>query len=155
MFTTDNAEKYNYNNEKVWSLQRDEIALVMWEKGVAFDEANKNPKKVHIPSIMGESYPDDDPKTWIEGLDRSIYVNDQPCMPAVSATVTLQNFITVYHYDNDFLQHRWLADLAKIKLEVRNGDIDDMHVTDKLDNSYCNDCSSEHPSCHPIHGCGI
>lgn len=155
MFTTDNIEKYNYNNEKVWSLQRDEIGLVMWEKGVLYDNANKNPKKVHVPSIMGKSGPDDDPKVWTEGVSDSIFVNDTRCKPAVSPLIQLQNFITIYHYDNDYFQHKWLNNLAEMKLEVRNGDIDDIHITNKLDKSYCFDCSSEHPSCHPVHACGL
>lgn len=155
MFTTDNVDRYNYNNEKIWSLQRDEIGIVMWDNGKSFDLANTNPKKMHIPAIMGKSSPDGDPRIWSEGLNKSIYVNDPKCKPAVSSTVILQNYITVFHYANDYLQHKWLYNHAKLRLEVRNGDIDDIHVTDKIDPSFCEDCLMEHPKCHPLHSCGL
>lgn len=152
MFSTDNTENYNYNNEKLWTLQREEIGLVMWERGIARDDANTNPKKVHIPTIMGEELPTKDPVIIPETLNDSIYVNDTLCKPVVSKTILIQNYITIPHYDNDYFQHKWLSNHAKMKIEVRNGDIDDMHITDRLDESYCL-ADDEHPSCNTVHTC--
>lgn len=153
MFTTDNVENYNYNNDKIWSLQHEEIGLVMWERGKTRDLANTNPKKVHIATIMGQENPDGDPKIVPESINPSIYINDTPCKPMVSSSVSVQNYITISHYDNDYFQHKWLDNHAQMKIEIRNGDIDDMHITDHLDNSYCEDETTEHPSCHPFHVC--
>ena len=103
---------------------------------------------------MGTTLPiPDRPILSYENIDTSIFVNDIKCKPVVAPTVTTQNYITIHHYDNDYFKHRWLKHLAPMKIEIRNNDIDDMYITDRLDNSFCFDCTTEHPNCNIIHTC--
>lgn len=143
-----------YNNDEIWGLNYEEIGEVMC-KDVRIP-AHTDPIKLKIRTILPPQLDDDPsliPKDWNEMLTDSIYCNDTPCKPKVSGTIGKRNYIIVPRNGNSEFYHYWLNRGAKLKVELRNEDIDDMHISNNLDPSYCDDCSSEHPLCTTRYRC--
>ena len=137
----------NYNNDQFWKIDDNEIAFLSCKEDRIL--ASTNPKKLCIPSLMAS--PDKPLSTYPldkrAQLNPSIYCNDKECRPVVSGSIGTRNYITVFHHDNDWFRHKWLNRGAEIMIDIRNGDIDHLRITDKVDRSYCDDCLTEHPPC--------
>lgn len=143
-----------YNNEEIWGLDYEEIGQVMCREN--YIPASTNPLKLKIRTILPLQLDDDPsliPKDWNEMLTDNIYCNDTPCKPKVSGTIGKRNYIIVPRNGNSEFLHYWLSRGANVKVELRNEDIDDMHVSNNLDESFCFDCASEHPMCTTRYRC--
>lgn len=140
-------KRTNLNNDQFWRIDDNEIAFLSCVEDRI--DARTNPKKLCIPSLMASpdkilsTFPID--STAI--LNPSIYCNDMECRPVVDSIIGTRNYIVVYHHDNDWFKHKWLDRGAEIMIDIRNSDIDYIRITDKIDNSYCDDCAMEHPPC--------
>lgn len=147
----------SYNNDEIWGLDYEEIGLVMCKE--AYIPANTNPMKLKIRTIMpkqleeADGDPSLDPKDWAVPLNPTIFCNDTPCMPKVSGSIGMRNYISVPRNANSEFFHKWINRGAKVKVELRNEDIDDMHVSNNLDESFCFDCETEHPLCTTRYRC--
>ena len=143
-------ELYNnqYNNEEIWGLDYEEIGEVMCVENRI--DSSTDPIKLKIRTILPpalDKYPELIPREWIDTLTDSIYCNDIPCKPKVSPIITEHNYIIVPRSSNSEFYHRWLNRGARLKVEVRNQDIDDLHISNNKDPSYCDNCLAEHPPC--------
>ena len=118
--------------------------------------ASTDPIKLKIRTILPQHLDADStliPKDWKVMLDDNIYCNDTPCKPKVDEIIGARNYIIVPRNGNSEFFHYWLNRGAKVKVELRNQDIDDMHISNNLDESYCDDCLSEHPVCTTRYRC--
>lgn len=143
-----NQTEANFNNEQYWKLDDNEYAYIMC--GGERIDARENPKAVYIPTL--QSSPDKQaysliPTVFKETLSENLFCNDKDCMPVVAPVISRPNYIQVFHNHNDWFMHRWINRGATIRLDVHNGDIDSIRISDKIDPSYCDDCATDHPTC--------
>ena len=144
-----------YNNDEIWGLNYEEIGEVMCrERRIP---ASTDPIMLKIRTILPQQldeYPELYPRDWGEILLDMVYCNDTPCRPNVSPSIGKRNYIIVPRNANSEFLHYWLDRGAKLKVELRNEDIDDMHISNNMDPSYCDSCMSEHPLCTTRYRCG-
>lgn len=144
----------NYNNDEIWGLDYEEIGYVMCKEN--YIPASTNPMKLKIRTILPEELDEQPtliPHDWYVPITTSIFCNDTPCMPKVSGTVGARNYIEVPRNSNSEFYHYWIRRGANVKVELRNEDIDDMHISNNLDESFCFDCATEHPMCTTRYRC--
>lgn len=118
-------------NMKSWELSTKEIAFYAPKKGFA----NAASLQLYIPKIFLDQ-PKGIPKISSPAvLNSSCIINDKACKPTVSKTYKTQNYITVPRHKNALFAYNYFHQGDKIQVEVHHGDIDDIRVTNEVDNS--------------------
>lgn len=91
---------------------------------------------LYVPSIMPQiSIGRGRPKSQRAPLNKSCFINDDKCKPAVSNQTTIQNYITVSPADNQGFSAPVFYDGSRIPIEVTNGDPDKLTLSTKEDTS--------------------
>ena len=120
------------NNIKKWELEDQEIALYAPKHG----PASESPLKVIIPKLcplINSGLPKNNPPT---SISTSCYANASDCKPIVSSTINTRNYLELEMMPNQQFKkdHFWKND--KMIVEIRNKNIYDMKITNRLDNSH-------------------
>ena len=99
-----------------------------------------NPRSVpaNVPKFMPK-IPIADPAQGVAGINRSIFCNAPECRPSPSSTIGLQNFITLVHHPSKQiylgakinLPGNNILKFTKLTMEVMNGDIRKLYISDK------------------------
>lgn len=117
------------DNIKEWNLDNYEIAKTCEEVNT-----RSSSFKVYIPKLMplinaGK------PIQAKQFISPSIFANSDECKPAISTTITTQNFKTLQMADNENFSRTILPYNAEVQIEVTNNNPDSMFITSKIDNS--------------------
>ena len=141
-----NVIKYgniNHNNQENWEVNESEHCTILTKHVSSVNE----PYLVNIWKTM-PLIPKALPKEWLVRLNDKVFINDQPCKPAVNPIIQEQNYRSLYREANRHFDHRWLDYGMQLRLSPWNGDYDNMTVSTREDPSYCNSCLAEHPRYH-------
>lgn len=120
------------SNIKKWKLEDQEIAFYAPKHGSSSD----SPLKVYIPKLcpmISSGIPKDNPPSI---LSTSCYANASECKPIVSSKIKTKNYLEIEMMPNQKFKndHFWQGD--KMVVEIRNGNIYDMRITNKIDESH-------------------
>lgn len=143
----DTSSNLVFNNQQIWQMDYEEHGLVMSESPEIYSSVN--PLRLKIRTILPPMYDEEAgliPKEWGYVLG-SVYCNDIPCYPKFSSTITKQNYISVPHHHNNWYYREFLKRGANVKIEVVNNDIDDLRISNNIDESYgtiVNSCGGTH-----------
>ena len=91
--------------------------------------------QLYIPTLMPLIPGPANPTQVIGSLSSSCFLNDQTCMPSVARTIRTQNYKTVPRFENRTFRRSVFYQGANIMVEVHNFNVDDMSVTNKIDES--------------------
>ena len=120
------------NNIKKWTLEDQEIAIYAPKHG----PANESPLKVQIPKLcplINNGAPKENPPA---SISTSCFINASDCKPIVSPKINTRNYLELEMMPNQKFKndHFWKGD--KMIVEIRNKNIYDMKITNRLDNSH-------------------
>ena len=119
-------------NTKKWELADTEVAYYTPKSGYA----NVDSLQVFIPKILVRQSLGLPKISAPKTLNSSCLINDKSCKPAVSKSVKTQNFLTVKRNKNDIFKGSILKHGDQVLISVLHGDINNMRVTNRIDNSH-------------------
>lgn len=97
--------------------------------------SNNGSLQLFIPEIMPKLQIGV-PKKVPVPLNKGCFCNAAACKPSVSNTIYKQNYITVPIYANNFFQFPYLYQNDMLRIDVLNGNVDNMFVTNRFDPSH-------------------
>ena len=120
------------SNAKKWELSNNEVAYFAPKSGYA----NAASLQLFIPKIQMNQSLGIPKVSSPSSLNASCLINDNSCKPAVSKTYRTQNYITVKRNVNDIFDLSFFHQGDQILVEVLHGDVNNMRVTNHIDNSH-------------------
>jgi len=117
-------------NVKKWSVGTTEVAKYAPKSG----SANRDTLKVHIPKII-PLVEFGTPKQVLKSVSATCFINAKACKPSVAKSLKIQNYITVPRNTNQSFTNGTFTHGDKIMVEVRNKNVDNLHITNSIDSS--------------------
>lgn len=121
---------FSPTNIENWSLGDTEIAKYAPNAG----SSNAPSLLLYIPKLMPK-IAFGVPKVTPVPLNKAILINDDACKPAISATISSQNYKTVPRANNRKFARVNFTHGAEIQVSCTEGDPDTLTISTKVDNS--------------------